>query len=45
MCSAAVSNVSKDSFILKYCHDKYKTQTIHDIVVDYFLPALRFVPH
>ena len=42
MCDKAVS---KNSFMLEYCHEKYKTQEICDKVVDDFLPVLKFVPH
>ena len=41
MCNKAVS---ENPFMLKYCHDKYKTQEICDKVADDFLPALKFVP-
>ena len=34
----------KDSFMLKYCHDRYKTQELCDKNVDDFLPAFKFVP-
>ena len=40
MCDKAVS---KNVFMLKYCHDRYKTQEICDIVVANFLPVLKFV--
>ena len=36
--------VSKDSFMLKYCLDRYKTQGMCDKAVDIFLPTLTFVP-
>ena len=35
---------SKESFMLKYCLDWYKNQTIFDKAVDVFLPTLNFVP-
>ena len=41
MCNKAVS---ENPFMLKYCHDKYKTQEICDKVADDFLTALKFVP-
>ena len=36
--------VSEDSFMLKYCLSRYKTQEMCDKGVDDFLPALKFVP-
>ena len=36
--------VSKETFMLKYCHDKYKTHEICDKAVDSYLLALKFVP-
>ena len=36
--------VSEYSFMLKYCHDRYKTQNICDKAVDSYLLALKFVP-
>ena len=30
--------------MLKYCLDRYKTLELCDKAVDYFLPALKFVP-
>ena len=36
--------ISENPFMLKYCHDRYKTKETCDKVVDDFLPALRFVP-
>ena len=36
--------VSKDTFMLKYCLDRYKTLKICNIAVDTFLPTLEFVP-
>ena len=41
MCDKAFSG---DSFILKYCLDRYKTQKICDKAVDNFLLTLPFVP-
>ena len=41
MCDKAVS---ENPFILRCCHDRYKTQEIYDKVVDDLLPALKFVP-
>ena len=41
MCDKAVS---KNSFVLKFFQDKYKSQKICDKVVDDFLPALKFIP-
>ena len=41
MCDKAVY---QNSFMVKYCHDKYKTQELCDKAVDDFLPALKFVP-
>ena len=35
--------VSNNSFMLKYCLNRYKTQEICNKVVDDFLPALQFV--
>ena len=35
--------VSKRSFIIKYCPDRYETQEIFDKAIDDFLPALIFV--
>ena len=37
--------VSDDTFKLKYCHGRHKTQDICNKAVDYFLPALKFVPN
>ena len=37
-------SVFKDSFMLKYCHDRYKTQELCDKNVDDFLPAFKFLP-
>ena len=42
MCEKAFS---EDSFMLKYCLDRYKTQEMHDKAVNNFLPTLKFVPH
>ena len=36
--------ISEDPFLLKYCHDRYKTQEIGDKAGNVFLPALKFVP-
>ena len=36
--------VSKDTFILKYCHGKYKTQEMFDKIVKTSLQTLIFVP-
>ena len=41
MCHKAVSN---NSFMLKYCVDRHKTQEMCDEAVDDFLPVLKFVP-
>ena len=35
---------SEDSFKLKNCLDRYKTQEMCDDAVDNFLPTLKFVP-
>ena len=35
--------VSKDAFMLKYCLDKYISQTMCNEAVDDFLPTLNFV--
>ena len=40
MCDKAVS---EDHFMLKYYHDRYKTQEMCDKAVDGFLSALKFV--
>ena len=37
--------LSKDLFMLKYYHDRYKTQEICDKAVDDFLPALKYVSY
>lgn len=34
------NSICKDSFMLKHCHNRYKTQEISDTAVDDFLPAL-----
>ena len=34
----------EDSFILKYCLDRYKTQEMSDKAVDNFSSTLKFVP-
>ena len=36
--------ISKDSFMLKYCVDRCKTQEMCDKAVDAFLRTLKFVP-
>ena len=36
--------VSKDPFVLKHCHDKYKTEEMCDKAIDLCIPALKFVP-
>ena len=36
--------VFEDSFIVKFCHDKYETQKIYDKAVDSYLLALKLVP-
>ena len=36
--------VSKETFMLKYCPDKYKTQKMWDKAVDSYLITLKFVP-
>ena len=41
MCDKAVSN---NSFTLKYCLDRNKTQEMCDKAIDALLPALKFVP-
>ena len=41
--SCRAVKASNDSFILKCCRDRYKTQKICDKVVDDFLPDLKFV--
>ena len=41
MCDKAVS---KDSFKVKCCPDRYKTQEMCDKAADDFLRALKFVP-
>ena len=40
MCNKAVF---EDPFMLKYCHDRYKTHKMCDKAVDDSLPALKFV--
>ena len=40
-----IKAVSEESFMLKNCHDKYKTQEICDEAVGDFLPALKFIPY
>ena len=35
--------VSKEPAMLKYCHDKYRTQEICDKAVDSYLQALNFL--
>ena len=40
-----VKAISKNHFMLEYCHDRYKTQEICSKAVDNFLPALKFVPN
>ena len=37
--------VSEDPFKLKDCNDRYKAQEMFNKAVDYFLPALKFVPY
>ena len=37
--------VYEETFLIKYCHDKYKTQEMCDIAFDDFLLALKFVPN
>ena len=37
--------VSKESFMLKYCLDRYNTQEVFEKVVDAFLPLSKFVPY
>ena len=39
-----VKVVSKESFILKNCLNRYKTQEMYDKTIDAFLPTLKFVP-
>ena len=39
-----IKTFSEDSFMLKYCLDRYKTQEIRDKAIDNFLPTLKFVP-
>ena len=36
--------ISEKPFVLKHCHDKYKTQKKCDKAVDSYLLALKFVP-
>ena len=40
MCDKAVSN---NSFMLKYCLDRNKTEEMYDKAIDALLPALKFV--
>ena len=37
-------DVSEDSFVLEYCHGRYKTQEMCNKAIDDFLPALKCVP-
>ena len=39
-----VKVVSKESFILKNCLNRYKAQEMYDKTIDAFLPTLKFVP-
>ena len=39
-----IKTFSEDSFMIKYCLDRYKTQEIRDKAIDNFLPTLKFVP-
>ena len=34
-----------DTFMLKYCLDRYKSQEMREKALDDFLPILIFVPH